>query len=256
MKLQFTKMHALGNSFIVIDGVQKAVPLTSSFIRSLGKADRGIGFDQCLLIEKSTLPGVDFFYRIFNRDGQEVGQCGNGARCIARFIEYKGLSDKKLLSITTKTTQMTLELRENGEVTVNMGIPNFEPTIIPLAMLSIGNPHAVLTVEKLATAPVTTLGAQISQHPLFPEACNVGFMHILNSQTLELRVYERGVGETEACGSGAIAAGAVGRMFYSMDKHIEVHVAGGALSVFWPDIAGPIFLTGPATFVFDGELCL
>ena len=275
MTLQFTKMHGLGNDFIVIDGVRQAIHLTPADIRRLSPRETGIGFDQCLLVEPSSEPGVDFFYRIFNANGEPVGQCGNGARCIARFIQHYGLSTSRTLSVATNTTRLSLQLNTDDTVTVNMGQPQLDPALIPMHAslqavtysislgedittdvhaLSIGNPHAILIVDNLATAPVSRLGKIVCEHPLFPEQTNVGFLKLDTPNHIHLRVYERGCGETQACGSGAVAAAAVGRLYYQLDERIRVSVPGGDLWVDWADIKGPIFLTGPATFVYEGHL--
>lgn len=275
MTLQFTKMHGLGNDFIVIDGVRQAIHLTPADIRRLSPRETGIGFDQCLLVEPSSEPGIDFFYRIFNANGEPVGQCGNGARCIARFIQHYGLSASHTLSVATRTTRLNLQLNKDGTVTVNMGRPQLDPALIPMHAsleaatysiplgenlatdvhaLSIGNPHAILLVDDLETAPVARLGKILCEHPLFPEQTNVGFLKLDTPNHIHLRVYERGCGETRACGSGAVAAAAVGRLYHQLDARIRVSVPGGDLWVDWADIKSPIFLTGPATFVYEGQL--
>ena len=275
MPLQFTKMHGLGNDFMVIDGVRQVIHLTPADIRRLSPRETGIGFDQCLLLEPSSEPGVDFFYRIFNANGEPVGQCGNGARCIARFIQHYGLSASLTLSVATHTTRLNLQLNTDGTVTVNMGRPKLEPTLIPMHgslkaatysiplgehlatevhALSIGNPHAILLVDDLETAPVGRLGKILCEHPLFPEQTNVGFLKLDTPNHIHLRVYERGCGETRACGSGAVAAAAVGRLYHHLDTRIRVSMPGGDLWVDWADIQSPIFLTGPATFVYEGHL--
>lgn len=274
MSLFFTKMHGLGNDFIVIDGIHQTITLSAEHIRQLADRRTGIGFDQCLLVEKSTQPGIDFFYRIFNANGLPSGQCGNGARCLARFIHDKGLSTKPTLNVATATTRMTLELHADNTVTVAMECPRWAPKDIPLSQphqasryalpmpdtsvhlvhaLSVGNPHAVTQVDNIHTAPVLTLGQQISEHPFFTEQTNAEFMQIISLNHLLLRVYERGCGETQACGSGAVAAAAVGRLFYGMDPSIRVTLPGGELTVDWPDYQGPIYLTGEAVVVYEGQ---
>ena len=259
MVLKFTKMHGLGNDFMVIDGIHQTIQLPPKRIKQLSCRHTGIGFDQCLFIEKSTNPDIDFFYRIFNADGSEVGQCGNGARCIARFIEHYGLSHKKILTVATKTTQLKLTLHPNHHITVDMGTPEFQntPEIIPgmtTHTLFLGNPHVVLKVSDIKTAPVNTLGPQIETHAFFPNQTNVGFFEVKTKNHIVLRVHERGTGETKACGSGAVAAAAVGHKFYDLDQKICVSLPGGDLIIDWPDIAGPIFMTGPAQFVYEGRL--
>ena len=262
MPLHFTKMHGLGNDFIVIDGVYQSVHLTSADIQHLSRRDVGIGFDQCLVVSQSDQPDIDFFYHIYNADGQAVGQCGNGARCLARFIQYKNLSNKKTLVVATTTTSLSLQLNDDDSVTVNMGHPDISPELITLNpkgepielhTLNIGNPHAILIVPDSNHAPVQTLGKAICEDEFFPDQTNVEFATIINSGHLNLRVYERGCGETRACGSGAVAAAAIGRRFYGMDEKITVNLPGGELLVEWPDMNGPIFLTGPATFVYEGQ---
>ncbi|CZH04065.1 TPA: diaminopimelate epimerase [Legionella pneumophila subsp. pneumophila] len=275
MGIKFTKMHGLGNDFIVLDGVNQSIQLTVEQIQKLANRHTGIGFDQCLLIESSQTEGIDFNYRIFNADGQEVGQCGNGARCIALFARYYGLTAKNKLTVTTKTTLMDLIINEDNSVSVNMGVPRLAPGEIPLLAdrqspeyslklnngntvnlhaISVGNPHAVLLVENIDTAPVNSLGQQISFHPQFPEQVNVGFMQIVNHEKINLRVYERGCGETIACGSGAVAAAAIARLFYNLSDKITVHLPGGDLCIQWPCPTAPIILTGPAAFVYEGTL--
>ncbi|CZG72291.1 diaminopimelate epimerase [Legionella pneumophila serogroup 1] len=275
MGIKFTKMHGLGNDFIVLDGVNQSIQLTVKQIQKLANRHTGIGFDQCLLIESSQTEGIDFNYRVFNADGQEVGQCGNGARCIALFARYYGLTAKNKLTVATKTTLMDLIINEDNSVSVNMGVPRLAPGEIPLLAdhqspeyslelnngntvnlhaISVGNPHAVLLVENIDTAPVNSLGQQISFHPHFPEQVNVGFMQIVNHEKINLRVYERGCGETIACGSGAVAAAAIARLFYNLSEKITVHLPGGDLCIQWPCPTAPIILTGPAAFVYEGTL--
>lgn len=274
MSLFFTKMHGLGNDFMVIDAIHQTVTLSPEYIQQLANRRTGVGFDQCLLVEKSTQPGIDFFYRIFNANGQPSGQCGNGARCLARFIHDKGLSSKRTLTVATETTQMTLERHTDNTVTVAMECPRWAPSDIPLSQrlqaseyglpmpdasvhlvhaLSVGNPHAITLVDDIDTAPVSTLGQQISEHHLFAEQTNAEFMQIISPNHLLLRVYERGCGETQACGSGAVAAAAVGRLFYGMDPSIRVTLPGGELTVDWPDCQGRIYLTGEAVVVYEGQ---
>lgn len=274
MTLSFTKMHGLGNDFMVIDATRHPFIFSPQQIITWSNRHTGIGFDQCLIVEKSTIPDVDFFYRIFNADGQEVGQCGNGARCLARFVHAQNLSTKKDLCVQTVKTRLQLTLHDDDTVTVNFGQPHVSPTQIPIQTtqqadtytldidqqsyrfhaLSVGNPHAVFIVDRLAETDVNTIGQQISTHPFFPEQTNVSFAHILNPNHLQLRVYERGCGETQACGSGAVAAAAIGHLFHHMATHITVSLPGGDLYVHWPDPSGPIYLRGPANFVYTGTL--
>ena len=273
--MKFTKMHGLGNDFMVIDAIRQSIDLTPGQIASLSRRDTGVGFDQCLIIEKSRDTDSDFFYRIFNADGHEVGQCGNGARCLARFVHYYQLCDKRFISVATHTTRMQLQINEDDTVTVDMGQPHTSPADIPMLAaaqqqlyrlatasgescefhaISVGNPHAVLIVPDIDAAPVHALGKFISEHPLFPEQTNVGFMQLIKPSHIKLRVYERGCAETHACGSGAVAAVAVGRLYHQLDKEVTVTLPGGDLLIQWPDIERSIFLTGPATFVYEGSL--
>lgn len=273
MGIRFTKMHGLGNDFMVIDAVNQRVQLSKEQIALLADRHRGVGFDQCLLLEKSTQPGVDFHYRIYNADGSEVGQCGNGARCMGRFIHHYGLSDKKKLVLATTTTSMQVILNEDQTVTVDMGKPLFTPEKIPLNQdaaesysidvddhhfqfhaLSVGNPHAVIQVEQLDKTAVDKWGQRLSTHPVFPEGANIGFMELLSHQRIRLRVYERGCGETKACGSGAVAAGVVARRYFQLDDPVQVSLPGGELFVSWPDETGAVSLTGPVSFVYEGQI--
>lgn len=275
MRLNFTKMHGLGNDFMIVDSIRQKINLTSEKIAQLARRDTGVGFDQFLLIEKSHNTGIDFFYRIFNANGNEVGQCGNGARCLARYVQHYQLSDKIELSIATHTTEMKLYLNDDQSVTVEMGRPQFEPKNIPLNIkqkatlytipladqelyqvhsVSIGNPHAVIVTPDTTLADVPRIGRQISEHPLFPEQTNVGFMQIIDQRHIRLRVYERGSGETQACGSGAVAAMAIGRRYHQLASNVTVSLPGGDLLVRWSTLDDPIFLTGPAAFVYEGQL--
>lgn len=275
MTIKFTKMHGLGNDFMVLDTIRQRVELTSADIKRLSDRNTGIGFDQCLIVEASPKEEVDFFYRIFNADGSEVGQCGNGARCLARYIQYYHLTDKKQITIATKTTAMRLHINDDETITVDMGLPKFHPSEIPfkanlqetvyplktennqtveLYLVNVGNPHAALVVPNVKKAPVTSLGNYISYHPYFPEQVNVGFMEIVNSQHIKLRVYERGCGETLACGSGAVAAAALGIKYLDLKKDLIVTLPGGDLQIHWENPNKSIFLTGPATFVYEGIL--
>ena len=268
-------MHGLGNDFMVIDAINQIVDLTPSQIAALSKRDTGVGFDQCLLVESSNDPSIDFVYRIYNADGQEVGQCGNGARCLARFLQHYQLTDKRLITVSTHTTRMQLQLNDDKTVTVNMGQPKLNPVDIPLLAdnkkplynmtlennetrefhaINVGNPHAVLVVSDFNTTTIEHLGKFISENPLFPEQTNVGFMQLINPHHIRLRVYERGCGETRACGSGAVAAAAIGRLYHQLTDRVTVSVQGGDLQIYWPTIDGDIFLTGPASFVYEGSL--
>ena len=260
---------------MVIDAIHQSVDLSPSQIASLSRRDTGVGFDQCLLVQASHSADVDFFYRIYNADGQEVGQCGNGARCLARFLHHYQLTDKQLITVSTHTTRMQLQLNKNETVTVNLGHPKRAPVDIPLLAkaqsslysallppnelcefhaINVGNPHAVLVVSDLSTEVVLRLGKLLSEHPLFPEQTNVGFMQLISPNHIRLRVYERGCGETRACGSGAVAAAAVGRLYHQLADHVKVSLPGGDLHVHWPALDEDIFLTGPATFIYEGSL--
>ncbi len=272
MSLHFTKMHGLGNDFMVIDGVNHPVKLTREDIQALSQRHTGVGFDQCLIVEPSSSPDIDFFYRIYNANGESVGQCGNGARCIARFIQYYKLSNKQQLKVATTSTQLTLKLNTDETVTVNMGKPIFEPEGIPfdanhlaetyeikalgqsisIHALSVGNPHAILLTDHLEKAPVNELGKAICEHPLFPQQVNVSFLKIITPGHIALRVFERGCGETQACGSAAVAAAVAGQCFHQLQSTVQVDLPGGTLIVERPEPTGPVFLTGPATFSYEG----
>jgi diaminopimelate epimerase len=265
MRLYFTKMHALGNDFMVLDGTKQKLSLTAETIRNLANRHTGVGFDQCLVIETSQNPHVNFFYRIYNADGSEVGQCGNGARCLARFIHHYGLSQKAQITIATPTTQMTLQINDNQTITVEMQPPKYQPDIQNLMVnqhrysfhqIDVGNPHAVIHTDNLSDAPLATDGQQLSLHPFFPHQSNIGFMTIINSSHIQCRIYERGAGETMACGSGAVAAAAIGMLFHGLDSELTVTLPGGDVTVKWPHREGAIFLTGDATFVYEGQLLL
>ncbi|EKE80604.1 diaminopimelate epimerase [Idiomarina xiamenensis] len=275
MLLNFTKMHGLGNDFVVIDNVTQNVFLNEEQIRQLADRHRGIGFDQLLLVEPPYDPDLDFHYRIFNADGSEVAQCGNGARCFARFVRLKGLSHKQHLKVSTKAGKMTLHLEKDNQVTVDMGEPLFNPADVPFrankteltyviraaeqtflcGVVGMGNPHCVLHVDDIAQAPVAEHGRLLTQHERFPEGVNVGFMQTLNRQHVHLRVFERGVGETQACGSGACAAVVVGILQGKLDNLVQVDLPGGRLTIRWRE-GQPVKMTGPAEWVFDGQITL
>lgn len=267
-------MHGLGNDFMVIDAIRQSVNLQTSDIIALANRHTGIGFDQCLLIEPGHGNDIDFFYRIFNADGQEVGQCGNGARCLARFVHHYGLTNKTHITVATKTTRMQLHINSDQSVTVDFGLPHLLPSKIPLQAshqealyqltlangsvhkfhaVNVGNPHAITLVKNLKQTPVKSVGKAISEHAIFPEQVNAGFMQIMTPHHIKLRVYERGCGETQACGSGAVAAAAIGRLYHQLASMITVSLTGGDLLVEWPD-KGSLLLTGSATFVYEGAL--
>ncbi len=277
-KITFTKMHGLGNDFIVIDATQEPIDLSLSIIKQLSNRRRGIGFDQLLLIEPSRHEGVDYRYRIFNANGQEVEQCGNGARCVARYLFTEKHLTKKKIILDTLAGRLEALNEHDNLITVNMGKPNFVFEEIPfiresagsdneitlpggekltLNVVSMGNPHAVICVPDISQAPVSRIGKLLQIHPAFPKQVNVGFMEIIRHDQIKLRVYERGVdGETEACGSGACAAVAVGKMHNQLSSTVEVILPGGCLSVTWTSPDQPIYLTGPAESVFKGEITM
>lgn len=274
--LKFTKMHGLGNDFVVIDGIHQPISLTAEQIRALADRHLGIGFDQLLLVEPPVNPDADFRYRIFNADGFEVAQCGNGARCFARFVRDKKLCLKEQIRVDTDAGQLLLSHERDGQITVNMGIPRHAPAEIPLQLdkeailyqitvegkqwsfgaVSLGNPHAVIRVEDIAKAPVHELGPVLEKHPLFPAKANIGFMEIMDAHRIGLRVFERGVGETSACGSGACAAVVVGIEQGYLRTPVRVDLPGGPLNISWQGRGQPILMTGPAVSVFDGVIAL
>ncbi len=267
-------MHGLGNDFVVIDAIRQAVSLNPNQIRFLADRHFGVGCDQVLLVESPTQPGVDFRYRIYNADGGEVEQCGNGARCFARFVREEGLTMADELVVETAAGIIRPRLEKDGQVTVDMGLPRFEPELIPLlaktpavcypfqvgeqtwfcGAVSMGNPHGVLQVEAVDSAPVTELGPLLERHPHFPRRANIGFMEVISPRHIRLRVWERGTGETLACGTGACAAVAVGIRQGLLESQVTVELPGGRLKIHWPEAAGSLFMTGPATRVYDGYL--
>jgi diaminopimelate epimerase len=274
MNLRFTKMHGLGNDFVVLDGVSQTVALTPEQCRRIADRHFGVGCDQILLVEKPSRADADFRYRIFNADGGEVEQCGNGARCFVRFVHDHGLTDKTAIRVETASGVIEPRLLDNGQVTVDMGAPRFAPADIPfvadaeamtyplkvgqhiieIAALSMGNPHAVLRVNDLDSAPVDILGAAIESHARFPQRVNAGFMQVLTPHDIRLRVYERGVGETLACGTGACAAAVAGIRQGWLQSPVSVHTRGGDLVIEWAGMGHPVLMTGPAVTVFEGEL--
>jgi diaminopimelate epimerase len=274
MKLTFTKMQGAGNDFVVIDGVRQSIDLSPTQVRILADRHFGVGCDQILLVEPTARPDCDFRYRIFNADGGEVQQCGNGARCFVRFVHEQGLTPKREIRVETAAGIIVPRLEADGQVTVDMGAPRFNPAEIPfvaaaqaltyvidvdgeaveLSVLSMGNPHAVRVVCNTDSAPVLELGAKIEHHPSFPERVNVGFMQVLHRREINLRVFERGAGETLACGTGACAAVVAGITRGLLDGTVQVHTRGGDLSLRWAGIGHNVFLTGPAVTVFQGEI--
>lgn len=268
-------MHGIGNDFVVIDAINQQVLLTIDQIRLLADRRYGVGCDQLLLVEKSSNPAVDFKYRIFNADGGEVAQCGNGARCFARFVYDKGLTAKTTIAVETASGIIYPSMKSGGEVTVDMGLPQFTPSNIPfvtekqsityrlpiadrqdveIGAVSMGNPHAVLLVDDINTAEVNTLGAMIERHVQFPERVNVGFMEVVNPSQINLRVFERGAGETLACGTGACAAVVSGIQRGLLAREVKVKLPGGELVIEWSNDNASVWMTGPTTHVFDGEI--
>ena len=269
-------MQGIGNDFVVIDAVNQSFSLTSDMARRIADRHFGVGCDQILVAESPLSGDVAFRYRIFNADGSEVNQCGNGARCFARFVYEKGLTDSREFAVETAAGIMTLTLLDDNQVRVNMGTPELEPHKIPfdapgrqtvymvkadnqcyeLGAVSMGNPHGVLTVEAIDTAAVATLGPRLEQHPYFPERANIGFMQVLSPEHIRLRVFERGAGETLACGSGACAAVVSGQLRGLLGERVKVDLAGGRLMIEWQGDNTPVFLSGPAEFVFEGTIKL
>ncbi|WP_341313654.1 diaminopimelate epimerase [Paraburkholderia sp. IMGN_8] len=283
MKLKFTKMHGAGNDFVVLDGYTQPVNLTPERVRALADRHFGVGADQLLLVEKPTLDGVDFRYRIFNCDGGEVEHCGNGARCFVKFVRDTGLTDKRSVRVQVQNGTITLTMQDNGEVLVDMGTPVFEPARVPfdakglegrsegadtlwpldvnsvtrwISVVSMGNPHAVQVVDDVEDFPVLTDGPVIERHARFPQRVNAGFMQIVGRSEIKLRVYERGAGETLACGTGACAAVAAGIRRGLLDAPVLVHTHGGKLTISWDSTreAAPLLMAGPAATVFEGEI--
>jgi diaminopimelate epimerase len=276
MAIKFTKMHGAGNDFVVIDGVRQQISLTPENIRFLANRNFGIGCDQLLLVEKAQHKDADFRYRIFNADGGEVEQCGNGARCFVRFVHDHKLTHKREIVVETKSGPISPRLEEDGRVTVNMGAPTFEPKQIPfvsdnrdvmqalqvgndtiqITAVSMGNPHAVQVVADVETAPVAIQGPLIENHPRFPKRVNAGFMQVLDRTHIKLRVFERGAGETLSCGTGACAAVVAGIQRGLLDATVHVATRGGTLSITWNGEGSPVSMTGPAISVFEGEINL
>ncbi|MCB1722900.1 MAG: diaminopimelate epimerase [Chromatiaceae bacterium] len=274
MTLAFTKMHGLGNDFVVFDAVNQSVVLDETQLRAIADRRFGVGCDQILLIERPRHPDTEFFYRIYNADGGEVEQCGNGARCFARFVHDKGLSASREIPVGTAAGNIRLYLEDDDTVRVNMGRPFLDPAEIPfdapapasvytidvdgvqheIGAVSMGNPHAVFVVDDVATAPVGALGPAVEHHARFPRRANVGFMAVRSRAAIDLRVFERGAGETLACGTGACAAVVSGRLRGLLDERVEVRLPGGTLVVSWAGDEQPVWMTGPAATVFDGTL--
>ncbi|MGV8842839.1 MAG: diaminopimelate epimerase [Pseudomonas sp.] len=276
MLLRFTKMHGLGNDFMVLDLISQHAHIQPKHARQWGDRHTGIGFDQLLLVEAPNNPDVDFRYRIFNADGSEVEQCGNGARCFARFVLDKRLTMKRQIRVETASGIIELDTHADGQVSVNMGAPRLEPAQIPfqaqaqacsyaievdgqtlqIATVSMGNPHAVLRVEDADTAPVRSLGPKLEQHPRFPQRVNVGFLQVIDRQHAKLRVWERGAGETQACGTGACAAAVAAISQGWMDSPLRIELPGGRLAIEWAGPGLPVMMSGPAVRVFEGQVRL
>ncbi|MDC9720632.1 MAG: diaminopimelate epimerase [Gammaproteobacteria bacterium] len=276
MLLRFAKMHGLGNDFMVIDLITQRAHLSAAQIRHLSDRNTGVGFDQLLLVETPQTPDVDFRYRIFNADGTEVEHCGNGARCFAKFVHDQRLTGKREITVQTSNGRIVLKMLKDPYVEVDMGEPILKPQLIPfdasaqapsytieqdgqtyaIGALSMGNPHAVLVVDDVNSAPVLELGAKLEQHPRFANKANIGFMQIIDRQTIRLRVFERGVGETKACGTGACAAVAVGQLQGLLDTQVTAHLTGGDLEINWQGSGHPLTMSGPATHVYEGQIKL
>ncbi len=276
MKLRFTKMHGLGNDFVVLDAIHQRFAPTPALARFLADRHFGVGCDQVLVVEAPTRTDADFRYRIFNADGGEVEQCGNGARCFARFVHDRGLSDKREIRVETGAGVIAPRLEADGQVTVDMGVPRLMPDEIPfesdssdvvqplrvadkvfdITAVSMGNPHAVQMVVDVDDFPVARYGPLIEAHERFPRRVNAGFMEIVDRHAIRLRVYERGAGETLACGTGACAAVVAGILRGVLDSPVRVATRGGALSIAWAGHGRPVWMTGPAVTVFEGEIAL
>jgi len=270
--LPFTKMHGLGNDFVVLDGIRDKIDLTAAQLRLLAHRRLGVGCDQILVVEKPTRSDVDFRYRIYNADGGEVEQCGNGARCFVHFVRARGYTDSTRIRVETAGGIIVPEIVAGDEVRVDMGVPRFEPASIPfiggndavvqqldvdgeivdVAVVSMGNPHAVQRVADVDRAPVTTQGPRIEHHPRFPQRVNAGYMQVVDRATIRLRVWERGAGETLACGTGACAAVVSGIRRGLLDARVRVETTGGRLTIEWPGPDAAVSMTGPATMVFEG----
>lgn len=276
MLLRFTKMHGLGNDFMVLDLVSQHAHVQPRHVKQWGDRNFGVGFDQLLIVEPPSTPDADFRYRIFNCDGTEVEQCGNGARCFARFVVDKRLTSKKTIRVETKGGMIELTIANDGQVTVDMGPPRLAPEQVPfkadsealsyplevdgqrydLAAISMGNPHGVLRVDDVDSAPVRTLGPKLEIHESFPQKANIGFLQIVNPHQARLRVWERGAGETLACGTGACAAAVAGIRQGWLQSPVQIDLPGGRLSIEWAGPGQPVMMTGPAVRVFEGQVRL
>jgi len=285
MKLKFTKMQGAGNDFVVIDAIRQQIDFSTDQWRRLADRRFGVGADQILIVERPTVAGADFRYRIFNNDGGEVEQCGNGARAFARFVSDQKLSSERSIRVQTMSGIIAPTLEDDGSVTVDMGAPVLEPAAVPfdsqgldgvsqgrdllwpldlqlqgapltvpVSVVSMGNPHAVQVVADADTAPVAELGPQVEFHPRFPKRVNAGFMQVVDRRHIRLRVFERGAGETLACGTGACAAVVAGIRRGLLDSPVRVSARGGELSIAWAGEGAPVYLSGPAVTVFEGEI--
>jgi len=274
MHLKFTKMQGIGNDFVVLDAIGQKITLDATKLQRLADRHFGIGCDQILVVEAPRSPDTDFYYRIFNADGGEVSQCGNGARCFVRYVRDKGLTGKREIRVETASGVIVPRMEPDGQVTVDMGSPEFEPSKLPfiadrqsltytlevangsveISALSMGNPHAVQLVDNVDEAPVLTQGPMIEHHARFPERANAGYMEILDRHHVRLRVYERGAGETLSCGTGACAAAVAGIVRGRLDTPVRVTTNGGDLSIAWAGRTLPVMMTGPAETVFEGNI--
>ena len=276
MLVRFTKMHGLGNDFLVLDTVTQKVKVNSTLVKKLADRNFGVGFDQMLIVEPPSSPDMDFRYRIYNADGSEVEHCGNGARCFAKFVRDKRLTAKETVAVETEKGPIYLTITEDKQVVVDMGVPVLEPQKVPfsadqqaatypvevsgqtvdISAVSMGNPHGVLLVDCVDSAPVESWGPELGSHPVFPEKANIGFMEIISGAEVRLRVFERGAGETLACGTGACAAVVAGRLRGLLDDRVKVHLPGGTLIIEWVGKGEPLIMTGPATTVYEGQIFL
>ncbi len=276
MGIQFTKMHGLGNDFVVIDAISQQVDLSAEQMKFIANRNLGVGCDQLLLVERTQSKEADFRYRIFNQDGGEVEQCGNGVRCFLKFVHDKGLTDKQNIVVETQSGLVKVGLESNKHVKVDMGLPRFEPADVPfdakqrqktyqlalsgrneeLGVMSMGNPHAVLLVDDVNLAAVASIGPMIESHSRFPKRVNVGFMQVVDKQHIRLRVYERGAGETKACGTGACAAAVIGQLWGILDSKVKVSLPGGELLIEWQGENHSVWMTGPAESVYEGQISL
>ena len=276
MKLRFTKMHGLGNDFVMVDGISQRVNITPERAKALADRHLGVGCDQVLVVEPPHKPDSDFCYRIFNHDGTEVENCGNGARCFALFVRQRRLTGKREIRVDTAAGQLVLQVHKDNRVTVNMGVPELNPTHIPfvaparqttyalplgdrtlsIGAVSMGNPHAVTVVEDVDAYPVASVGPEVERHVAFPKKVNAGFMQVLNANEVKLRVFERGVGETLACGTGACAAVVSGVLQKLLSNKVNVHLPGGTVTIEWLGEGHPVFMTGPATTVYHGQITI